>query len=144
MLRMDTNSPEHAAFLGALKGLPEAVREELWRVRGAVTAEGFAEAERRVHQAHRDMADHAVGLAMIARVHDRAFVEECRAEVHALATAGGVTLNSRGWRPTSVRLLGGSHVQMSALLLSPATPKDPALRRKPGGRGLSRGLPVQR
>ncbi len=134
---MTTTSDEHIAFLASMKGRSQPTREALWKVRRASNPTEMFEAEREVHQALRDDADSLVGAALKARVRDREFVEEARAEVHRLAKRAGVALNSRGSRPTSVRLLGGGWVSLAALHLSPATPNDTALRRKPGERGPS-------
>ncbi len=109
--------------------VPQAIRA----VRNSGNAVDFAEAERRVHEALRRQADEVVGLALQARLQDRDFVELGRAEAHA----AGMQLRSKGDRPTSVRLLGGTTLPIRTLLLLQATPKSSDAPRKRGQRGAS-------
>lgn len=128
---------EHHAFLKSLQGHPEPVVSALWRVRKASSPLELLDAERAVHDALRAQADELVGAAILARVRDDAFVQQARIELQALSREHGVALNSRGWRPTTVHLMGGRVVKLETLLLTPATPREPALRRARGSRGPS-------
>ena len=98
------------------------------RILAANDASEFAAAEQAIHRVLHEEADTFVALALQARVSDSPFVEEARMEAHAQAHAVGAQLRSKGTKETSV-------VKILALKLLPATPRNPAARKKPGQRG---------
>jgi len=96
-------------------------------------------AERQLHQVVRAEADVLAGAALQARVADAEFLETSRAHAHEQAHEAGTQLRSKGMRPTSVRLLGGSVVHVLALMMVPATAKGTSRargQRGPAGSGV--------
>ena len=134
---MTSNKTVEDELHSQLGGVTNTVRAAVLAVRCARDALEFAAAERRVHDALREEGDGLVQAALLARITDEDFVEEARAAAHSRAREGGIQLRSKGARPTSVRLLGGTTVPLKTLLLLPATPKNPTTPRKKGQRGSS-------
>lgn len=133
-----------------LRPLPEELRAQLaleaggWdqnlervatRAYNARTPAEMLAGERGVHEVMRRRADGVFGtiLEYVAREPER--TEIARKEVRRLAGEAGVKLESHGARMTRVRLLGGTVRRFRSLLLLPATPSDPALRKLPGKHG---------
>lgn len=119
----------------ALAGRSPAVRDAVKAILAANDASAFAAAERAVHEVERREIDALVALALQARVSDPQFREESRSMVHAAAKEVSAQMRSKGTKSTPVRLLGGTVVPMLALFMLPATPRDPAARKKKGVRG---------
>ena len=94
-------------------------------------------AEREVHEAMRRRADSVFGTILEAVARDSEFTDQARRQVRQLATEAGVKLESHGARVTRVRLLGGTVRRFRTLLLLPATPSDPALRKPHGKHGAA-------
>jgi len=133
-----------------LRTLPDDLRAELAREAGgwdanlervatqAYNARSPAEmltAEREVHEVMRRRADGVFGTILERVAREPEVAERARKEVRELATAAGVKLESHGGRFTRVRLLGGTVRRFRSLLLLPATPLDPALRKSQGKHG---------
>lgn len=105
----------------------------------ASTPEEFYDAERAVRDAWARRADVVVAEVLRHRVVAPSLVEPAKADCVARAAEAGVKLKSHGRRPTKVRLLGGTVIQLETLSMLPVAPpsKPGAFKRGVGRRGES-------
>ena len=110
-----------------------AVAGQVYR---ASTPQEFYAAERGVRDAFTQRADVVVAEVLRQRVQAPSLVEAAKTDAMARAAAVGVKLKSHGRRPTKVRLLGGTVIQLKTLALLPvATDRPGAFKRSVGRRG---------
>jgi hypothetical protein len=101
----------------------------------ASTSEQFYDAERAVRSEFETRADVVVAELLRERAADRRLIEPAKATVIAQADGAGVKLKSHGMRPTKVRLLGGTVVELKTLAMQPVPPRRPGRKRGVGRRG---------
>jgi hypothetical protein len=112
-----------------------ALERAIGAVYRATSAEEFYDAERGMRAELMRRADLAVGAVLKHKTGDDAFVKPAKALMMERAKAAGVKMKSHGRRPTRVRLLGGTEIQLRTLQLLPVAPVRAGRKRGVGRRG---------
>ena len=104
----------------------ETVSVKLAQWTGARTPQGFSGVEQEAHAAARKLADDIVAAVLRAILADIAFQAQCLAGAHSIGT-----YKSKGFKDTTVTLLGGNSYPIRTQYLLPAS-KGRRARRRPG------------